>query len=80
MIDFNLEELKNHEPGFCKNSDWLIYACQENAFNTLRRFLNDDIIGNVFSKEQQIAAYGSIVANNDGSSGEKVHEFIKNRF
>lgn len=78
-IEFNPEDIRAHEPGFCENSDWLIYACQENAVNTLDRFLDDDMIGNAFDKDRQISAYGSIAANYDGTSGEKVYQFLKSR-
>ena len=39
-IGFDLEELREQEPGFRKNSQWLQYACEEDAFNSLEDFLN----------------------------------------
>ncbi|MEK3682266.1 hypothetical protein [Paenibacillus sp. FSL R10-2736] len=77
-IEFNISELKANEPGFKKNSEWLQYCCEESAFNTLSDFLEENITGNAFNKENQITAYGEIAANNDGTCGEKVHKFIKN--
>lgn len=79
QIEFRMEDIKNSEPGFCEISDWFMYACRENAFNTLERFLDDDIIGNVFDKNRQIRAYGSIASNYDGTSGEKIYQFVKSR-
>ncbi|SDM73937.1 hypothetical protein [Paenibacillus jilunlii] len=76
-IDFNINELKANEPGFKKNSEWLQYCSEESVFNTLSDFLEENITGNAFNKENQIAAYGEIAANNDGTCGKKVHEFIK---
>ncbi|OBR63548.1 hypothetical protein A7K91_06225 [Paenibacillus oryzae] len=76
-IEFDNNELKANEPGFRRNSEWLQYCCEENAFNTLSDFLEGDITGNNFNKEYQIKAYEEIAANNDGSCGEKIHKFIK---
>lgn len=78
-IEFNLEELIRHECGFGENSDWLAYSCRENAFNSLKRFLENDILGNGFDKKKQLSAYGNIVANNDGKCGEEIYRFIKNK-
>jgi len=78
-IEFDMNELRANEPGFKKNSEWLQYCCQENAFNTLSDFLENKITGNAFNKEDQIAAYREIAANNDGTCGEKIHNFIKER-
>ncbi|WP_163193267.1 PQQ-like beta-propeller repeat protein [Clostridium thermarum] len=76
-IEFDVEELKVNEPGFKKNSEWLQYCCEESAFNSLSDFLEENITGNLFNRKNQIRAYGEIAANNDGTCGEKVHEFIK---
>ncbi|MEK4362272.1 hypothetical protein MKX68_07110 [Paenibacillus sp. FSL M8-0212] len=78
-IEFNINELKVNEPGFSKNSEWLQYCCEENAFNSLADFLEENITGNPFNKGKQVAAYGEIIANNNGTCGEKVHEFIIER-
>lgn len=75
-IEFQFEELKQHEPGFCEVSDWLSYACEENAFNTLSDFLDGTVTGNAFDKERQIRAYGQIAANSDGTSGQKIYQFV----
>jgi hypothetical protein len=78
-IEFDINELKANEPGFRRNSEWLQYCCEENAFNTLSDFLEDNITGDTFDKEYQIKAYEEIAANNDGTSGEKIHKFIKGK-
>jgi hypothetical protein len=75
-VEFDLRELEEHEPGFAKNSEWLQYACEENALNTLIDFLDGTITGNAFDREKQIQAYGSIVANCDGTCGKKTHQYI----
>lgn len=75
-IKFNIQELEKHEPGFKANSEWLQYACEENAFNTLADFLDGNTNGNKFDREEQIRAFGKIAANNDGTCGEKTHQYI----
>ena len=76
-IVFDREQLKEHEPGFCENSDWLQYVCMENAFNSLRDFLDENITGARFDKEKQIEAYETIAANHDGTSGGRIHCFVQ---
>lgn len=73
---FNVDELRLHEPGFCYSSEGLRYCCHENSFNSIRRFLDDSIIGNRFDRERQTDAYKEIVSNNEGACGEKIHEFM----
>lgn len=76
-IKFRPDELKQHEDGFNDCSQWLKYCCCENAFNSLKDFLDGNITGKQFDREKQMKSYGEIAVNNDGSCGEKVHEFIK---
>jgi len=76
-ITFDLNEVKRHESGFCKYSEFLRYACVENNFNSLTCFLNNELIGGRFDKDMQVAAYQEIAANYDGSCGEKTHSFVK---
>ena len=76
-IEFDLQDLEEHEPGFHEHSEWLQYACEENTFNTLTDFLDGKITGNAFDKQKQIQAFGKIAANNDGSCGEKTHQFVR---
>ena len=76
---FGQEDLERNESGFCETSEWIQYSCEENAINTLEDFLNETLKGKPHSKEKQIAAYGKVAANNDGSCGEKIHEFISRR-
>lgn len=76
---FDLSELKKNEPGFQEYSERLQYACMENAFNSLSNFLDGKITGNQFNKDKAIRAYKKIAANNDGTSGEKIYQYIFNR-
>ncbi len=78
-MEFDAEELRAHEAGFCEDSEWLQYACDENAFNSLRDFLDKRITGAAFDREKQLQAFGRIAVNGDGTCGRKLHEFIKSR-
>lgn len=75
-LEFDLDELKAHEAGFQEYSEWLPYVCLENAFNSLPNILDGNVIGNQFDKERALHAYKKIVANNDGTSGEKIYQFV----
>lgn len=75
-IVFDKKELKQNEAGFQENSEWLQYACEENAFNSLPDFLDGNITGNKFDKERQIKSFGTIAANHDGSCGEKIYHYM----
>jgi len=76
-IVFNPAELREHEPGFCEHSEWMQYSCGENSFTSLGQFLDGKAAGSPFDREKQIASYNRIAANNDGTSGAKIHKFIK---
>lgn len=73
------EELREHEPGFDIIAKWLPYGCRENYFNDLEKFLDDRIEGKSFDRNLQIAEYGAIAANSDGTSGEKIYNFVKEK-
>ncbi len=75
-IQFNMEELKKHEPGFCKFSEKLRYACMENYFNSLKRFLSGKTVGKSFDRAKQIEAYKVICSNSDGTCGQKIYDFL----
>ena len=68
-IRFNEEELSD-------DSEWLAYSASENAFYSLPDFLDGKVVGNAFGRERQLAAYQKIIANSDGSCGQKVHQAI----
>lgn len=75
-VEFETSELREHEPGFAEHSEWLQYACEENAFNTLNDFLDGNITGNAFDKEAHVRAFRKMAANNDGTCGEKTHQYL----
>ena len=75
-MNFDVNELKEHEPGFCYFSQWLRYCCHENAFNSIRDFLEGNISGNQFEKDLQIEAYKAVASNSNGDCGVKIHEFM----
>lgn len=77
-VIFDERELQEHTAGFSEGSEWMQYACDESAFNSLVDLLEDRICGAAFDRERQLRAYERIAANNDGTCGEKVHRFLCN--
>ncbi len=78
-IQFDYEELKEHEPGFMEESEWMQYCLDENVFNSLKGLLDGNIIGNMFDKERQIKAFSKINADTKGTCGRNVHSFVKGK-
>lgn len=78
-IIYDREELETHEPGFCERSEWFPYAANENAFNSLRDFLDGTMVGDAFDKEKQLKAFEAVTANHDGTCGENIHRFVADR-
>lgn len=76
-IEFDKAQLAEHEPGFDAISDRLQYGCMENAFNSLSDFLNGAIHGAAHDRQKQLAAFGQAAANSDGTSGLKIHQYIR---
>jgi hypothetical protein len=72
-------EIRKYVPGFCEMSEYDAYGCWEDAFNSLKDFIDGNISGRQFDKERQLAAYSKIVANPDGTSGEKIYRFVQQR-
>ncbi len=77
IIQFDKADVYGHEPGFQRYSEWLQYACMENAVNSLQDFLDGKLKGNPFDKERQIQAFKEIAANSDGTSGQKIYQFAR---
>ncbi len=75
-VVFDEKELQEHTAGFSEESDWMQYACDESAYNSLEDLLDGNISGSSFDRERQLRAYEKIAANNDGTCGEKVHAFV----
>ncbi|MGN0345695.1 MAG: hypothetical protein ACI4DU_00245 [Lachnospiraceae bacterium] len=71
-----MEELEKAVSGFGDYSEWLQYGCQEDALHTLRKLLKNELPGEPFSREKEIEAFAHIAANNDGTAGDKIHEFV----
>ena len=78
-IGFDRKELEKSEAGFQKESQWMQYCCLENAFNSLPDFLDGNITGHAFDRQSQLDAYSLIAANHDGTSGEKIYGFVKEK-
>ena len=67
----------NSKFGFTKISKTYRYACMENSTNTLDNFIKGNILGEKFSKKEQLANYKDIAVNLDGTCGEKTHLILK---
>ncbi|MCH5281313.1 MAG: hypothetical protein J1E61_07560 [Lachnospiraceae bacterium] len=78
-IAFDAKQVKEHEPGFQEYCDWLMYVCEESAWNSLSDFLDGNITGNQFDKKRQQEAFGKIAANYDGTCGKKVYDFLRDK-
>lgn len=78
-IEFDYNELKAHEPGFMEESEWMQYCLKENAFNSLKDFLDNKITGNPFDTERQRNAFARNNADVNGTCGREVYHFAKGR-
>jgi len=78
-IDFDYDELIEHEPGFMEESEWMQYCLNENAFNSLKNLLDGNITGNSFDRDRQLRAFSKVNANTDGTCGRNVYGFVKGK-
>lgn len=78
-IEFDYDELKEHEPGFMEESEWMQYCLNENAFNSLKDLLDGNITGNRFDRERQLRAFSKVNANTDGTCGRNIYDFVKGK-
>jgi len=78
-IDFDYDELIEHEPGFMEESEWMQYCLNENAFNSLKDLLDGNITGKQFDRERQIRAFSKVNANSDGTCGRNIYDFVKGK-
>ena len=78
-IEFDYDDLIAHEPGFMEDSEWMQYCLNENAFNSLKDLLDDNITGNPFDRERQIKAFEKINADTTGTCGRNVYNFAKGK-
>lgn len=76
-ICLNFDDLKKTESGFGVCSEWMGYCCNETYLNSLDKFLDDDLYGKPFNKEEQLENYSKITNGIDGTCGIKTHKFIK---
>ncbi len=78
-IDFDLNDLRKHEPGFMEESEWLQYCLSENAFNSLKDLLDWNITGHCFDSKRQLKAFEKINANTEGTCGQNIYNLIKKK-
>lgn len=78
-IEFLPDEMKEHEAGFCRGSEWEMYAAKENVFNSLSDFLEGRLQGQPFDETKAIQEFEQIAVNSDGTCGEKVYRFVHDK-
>ncbi len=78
-IKIETDEIIKNEIGFGKVVQGLAYCCRENAVNSLKDFLDNNIKGNVFDKKRQLEEFKQVAANSDGTCGLKIHEFAMDK-
>lgn len=78
-IEFDYDDLLEHEPGFYEESEWLQYCLKENAFNSLKDLLDDKITGNPFDRERQLRNFARVNANTEGTCGQNVYSYVKGK-
>ncbi len=78
-IEFDYEELAEHEPGYMEESEWMQYCLNENAFNSLKDLLDDNITGNQFNRDRQLRSFSKVNANTNGVCGENVYRFVREK-
>lgn len=78
-ISFSIEERTKMVVGFERISEWGVYAACENYFNTLPDFLSGTLSGKPFEVERARREFESIAANSDGTCGEGVYTFIRDK-
>ncbi len=78
-MNFDIEELFQHSDGFKSRSEWEPYGCYENAFQTLKALLDNELPGKKFDIEAQIETYKKFNASMDGKAGEKIYQFAKQK-
>lgn len=62
-----------------EESEWMQYCLNENAFNSLKDLLDENISGSQFDKERQLKAFSKINADTAGMCGGKIHRFVEER-
>lgn len=65
--------------GFTEIVEQLRYGCMEDVFNSLPGLLSGRIKGHQHDAARQKEAYGAIAANNDGTAGQKIYDYVMSK-
>ena len=65
--------------GFTEISEQLRYGCMEDVFNSLPGLLSGKIRGAQHDVKRQKMAYNAIAANNDGTAGQKIYDYVMSK-
>ena len=78
-VRFDMEEVRQHAPGFSIQSEWNPYGCYEGVLQNLKSLLDGTLPGKPFDREAQLKAYAKFNASMDGKAGEKIYQFAKQK-
>ncbi|MEG2700348.1 MAG: hypothetical protein RR995_04075, partial [Hungatella sp.] len=77
LSEADYARLKKDEDGFEKISPYAAFFRKESAFFSFREFLEDLVKGRLDGiRGRQRKEFEQVMANPDGTCGEKVHEFM----
>lgn len=76
-IEFDYDDLLEHEPGFGKASERIPCCLKENTFNSLTDILDGNVTGQQFDKGRQLREFSKVFTNIEGTCGKDVYRFIK---
>ncbi len=75
-LHFDREEVRAHDAGFDRLTEWLQYGCEENALHTLPELLDGRLPGKPYDADAERAAYDESAAN-VGTCGEKIYAWLR---
>lgn len=79
QVEFDGELLNLLPDGFTEISEQLRYGCMEDVFNSLPGLLSGKIRGAQHDVKRQKMAYNAIAANNDGTAGQKIYDYVMSK-
>lgn len=79
QVEFAEELLDVLPEGFTEISEQLRYGCREDVFNSLPGLLAGRIKGCQHDAARQKKAYGAVAANNDGTAGKKIYDYVMSK-
>lgn len=75
-VRFPIDEARQNTYGFSDGAPWSRYGLSESAINPLSQFISGKVNGAQFSRDKQLASFGEVAVNLDGTCGEHVCEYL----